>query len=208
LGHVTRDTPRTSIDINTDTGQIFFQQRWQYTWLIAPGQPAWTYKEKAHFHRQSDLNVWNIWSNRASFTVSGASAFARKFRGRQLPVNFDIKWVLSKPHWSVQVTKVPPGTTTHPTRVEWNARRIFLCTEDFETTRHSGGIIAHEFGHSMGNTFVLNRGDEYRTTSPHNSDTRSVLNVGKELRRRHFRTVIEYLNRMIPSTSWRVGQLR
>ena len=97
---------------------------------------------------------------------------------------------------------------SHPTRVEYNARKIFLCTEDFETTRHAGGIVAHEFGHSMGNTGVLKRGDEYRQTSPHHGDTQSVLNVGDQLRTRHFRTVVEEMNQMIPETRWRVRQLQ
>lgn len=207
MGHVTRDTMRTSIDVDTITGQVFTQQRWQYTWIAAPGQPAWNYKEQKFFHRRADLMVWNIWSNRAKFAVTGSSDFATRFAGRELPVNFDIHWALERPHWNVQVIKVPPGTMSHPTRVEWTGRQIFLCTEDFETTRHSGGIIAHEFGHSMGNTGVLGRGDEYRPTSPHHGDTASVINTGRELRNRHFRTVIEELNHMIPDTRWSVASL-
>lgn len=121
--------------------------------------------------------------------------------------NFDIQWVLSNPHWTVDVTKVPPGTMSHPSRIEWDVRRIFICTEDFETTRHSGGIIAHEFGHSMGNTSALGRGDEYRKTSPHHGDTASVINVGRTLRVRHFRTMIEEMDQMIPGTRWSVSQL-
>ena len=208
MGHVTRETSRSVIDVNTTSGQVLFRQRWEYVWIVAPGQPQWTYREKAHFHRRADMMVWNIWSNRATFHVTGTSEFARRFAGKELPANFDIQWVLSNGHWTVRVTKVPPGTMSHPTRVEWNQRVIYLCTEDFETTRHSGGIIAHEFGHSMGNTGVLNRGDEYRKTSPHHSDTASVINVGRELRTRHFRTMIEEMNQMIAQTRWTVATLR
>jgi hypothetical protein len=60
----------------------------------------------------------------------------------------------------------------------------------------------------MGNTWVLSRGDEYKDTSPHKGDTASVLNVGSELRRRHFRTAIEELNKMIPNTVWSIGMLK
>lgn len=207
MGHVTLDTERTSIDIDTRIGRVFTAQRWQYVWIVAPGQPLWRQREKAHFHRRADLMVWDVWSNRATFRVTGTSDFARRFSGAQIPVNFDIQWVLERPHWTVRVKKVPPGTMTHDTKVEWPQRLIHLCTEDFETTRHSGGIIAHEFGHSMGNTGVLGRGDEYRTTSPHHGDTASVINVGRSLRARHFRTLIEDLNQMIPNTRWSVGTL-
>ncbi len=205
MGHVTRDTNRADIDLNTASGQILNVQKWRYNWKLGPGQPTWTYKEKKHFHRRADLMVWDVWSNRASFRATGKSDFARRFAGRNLPVNFDIDWVLSGGHWLVHVIKVPPGDMSHPTRVEWPSQQIFLCTEDFETTRHSGGIIAHEFGHSMGNTGVLGRGDEYRTTSPHHGDTASVINVGRALRARHFRTMIEEMNKMIADTTFSVA---
>jgi hypothetical protein len=45
---------------------------------------------------------------------------------------------------------------------------------------------------------VLNRGDEYRPTLPHHADKASVINVGRELRTRHFRTMLEEMNQMIP----------
>lgn len=150
MGHVTRETTRCTIDIDTSAPRVLFRQRWRYNWLMAPGQPAWTGREREHFHRRADLMVWDVWSNRASFRVSGGAEFARRHARKLIAVNFDILWTLSNPHWTVDVTKVPPGFMSHPTRVEWNQRRIYLCTEDFETTRHSGGIIAHEFGHSMG----------------------------------------------------------
>jgi hypothetical protein len=208
VGHIVRKTDRAEIDINLSNGYVFYQQRWQYVWVVAPGQPAWTLKEKRFFHRQADLMVWDVWSKRVTFKATGTSEFARKHAGRNLQVDFDISWELNSPHWTVRVIKVPPGTTSHPTRVEWSARNIFLCTEDFTKTTHAGGVIAHEFGHSMGNTAVLNRGDEYRNTSPHFADSASVINVGRELRTRHFRTMIEELNKMIPGTIWSVSSLK
>jgi hypothetical protein len=104
----------------------------------------------------------------------------------------------------VFVTKVPDGFMGHPSRIEWTQRTIHLCTEDFETNRHAGGIVAHEFGHSAGNTGVLGRGDEYRPTSPHHADSGSVMNTGRALRERHFRTLVEEMNRMIPDAVFSV----
>jgi hypothetical protein len=207
MGHVTRDTGRADIDLNTATGQIFSAQKWKYIWRVSPNMPAWTLREKQFFHRRADLMVWNIWSNRAVFSVTGNSDFAKRFSGKNLPVNFDVNWVLADAHWVVYAIKVPAGDLTHNTRVEWATKEIFLCTEDFSTTSHSGGVIAHEFGHSMGNTYVLNRGDEYKPISPHHGDSTSVMNVGKVLRTRHFRTMIEEMNLMIPNTTFSVKTL-
>jgi hypothetical protein len=207
MGHVTRETGRCNIDLDTTTGQIFSVQKWKYVWRVSPSMPAWTVREKQFFHRRADLMVWNIWSNRATFTVTGTSDFAKRFAGKSLPVNFDVNWTLTDTHWTTYVIKVPAGNLTHNTRVEWATKEIFLCTEDFVTTSHAGGVIAHEFGHSMGNTYVLNRGDEYKPASPHNTDSASVMHVGRTLRTRHFRTMIEEMNKMIPNTTFSVKSL-
>lgn len=54
---------------------------------------------------------------------------------------------------------------------------------------------------------MLGRGDEYKESSPHHGDTASVINVGRTLRLRHFRTMIEEMNQMVPGTTWSVSQL-
>ena len=193
-----RDTDRCTLTLDARLPRLFFRQRWQYMWIAAPGQAAWTHSEKRQFHTAADRMIWDVWSNRVFVTVTGATQNAPSLAGKLVPVSFDIEWALRDGHWIVEVRKVPDGYMGHPTRVEWSNRRIFLCTEDFEKTRHAGGIVAHEFGHSMGNTGVLNRGDEYRPTSPHHADKASVINVGRELRTRHFRTMLEEMNQMIP----------
>lgn len=152
--------------------------------------------------------IWNVWSFRTRLRVTGTSDFARRFSTRELTLNLDAQWVLGGQHWLVEVTEVPVGFMTHPSRIEWTQRRIVLCTEDFQTSRHAGSIVAHEFGHAAGNTGVLNRGDEYRSTSPHHADTSSVMNVGQQLRARHFRTVVEQLNLMIPGTRFTISGVR
>ena len=159
---------------------------------------------KWRFHGRSDRMIWRIWSNRVKFSVSGSADFARRFGNRMLPINLDAQWVLSRPHWRVTVTKVPRGFMDHPSRIEWQRREIYLSTEDFETNRHAGGIVAHEFGHSAGNTGALGRGDEYRRQSPHHADTGSVMNTGRTLRARHFRTILEEMNKVIPGAVFAV----
>ncbi len=103
--------------------------------------------------------------------------------------------------------------------VEWNARRISLhtsklkpytacnaatpqvCTSGFRS-------VPHEFGHAVGNSSVLGRGDEYASSSSHLADTDSLLNIGRQLRVRHFRTLLEEMNKMIPNTTFAVSQIR
>ena len=55
---------------------------------------------------------------------------------------------------------------------------------------------------------VLSRGDEYRTTSAHLADTTSILNIGNQLRNRHFTTFIEELNKMVAGVTWTVASIR
>jgi hypothetical protein len=197
---IVRQTDWCTLTLDTAQPRLFFRQRWRYEWIAPPGQPRWTYPEKHRFHTAADRMIWGVWSNRAFLTATGTSDIARVLAGKRIPISFDVEWVLGHTHWVVEVRKVPPGFMAHPTRVEWPKRRIFLCTEDFKKDRHAGGIVAHEFGHSMGNTGVLNRGDEYRKSSPHHADKASVINVGRALRDRHFRTMVEQLDQMAPRT--------
>lgn len=218
MGHITRDTPWFSIDVDTDSGQIFVSQRWAYTWLLDTGQPAWTLAEKRNFHRRSDLAVWEVWSNRVRMRVSGASDFARRFAAGLVPVNHDIDWVLSGEHWDVHVKKVPVSQF-HQSEVLWNQRIVRLGSNDFQFTNLGRGVhrrrysvVAHEHGHSAGNTGVLRRGDEYpkpgRPPSPHVNNRRSVMHTGDQLHARHFVTLIEHLNQMIPDTRFSVGAIK
>lgn len=208
MEHIVRETDWCTIDLDTTAGRVFFQQRWAYTWLPAAGQATWTLEEKREFHNRSDQAIWAIWSNRARLPVSGTSEFAKRFAKRGVPINLDVRWVLAGQHWSVKVTKVPTADF-YPSQIFWNTRIVDLGSNDFRP-RHFSNFktprtqftVAHEFGHALGNTWVLKRGDEYKGGSPHSKDYRSIMHTGSELRRRHFRTIIEQLNTMIPNTTF------
>ncbi|MCZ2146611.1 MAG: hypothetical protein LC126_02420 [Bryobacterales bacterium] len=210
MGHVVREVPWCVIDLDTTVGRIFLQERWLYVWEVNPGQPAWTLEEKRAFHTRADRAIWAAWSNRVTMNVDGTSAFAGRFKGKPVPINLDVRWVTSKPHWTVHVTKIARGAFRQ-SNVEWDNHVINLDTEDFSTRTFEHGAaretqtpVAHEFGHTVGNTAVLNRGDEYRDTSPNQNDHGSIMNHGHHLRERHFRTIIEELNKMIPNTTFSV----
>jgi len=213
MGHVVRDTTWCVIDIDTVGGHVFLQQRWRYNWSVLPPMASWTPGEQRDFHTRADRNIWAAWSNRARLNVHGSSAFARSFAGRAITINLDIRWVTARNHWTVTVTKIPPGTF-RTSSVNWTARAISLDTNDFVTrticTSATPAVcsrqvpVAHEFGHAAGNTSVLSRGDEYPSTSPHAGDNASILHSGNQLRSRHFQTIIDEMNSMIPGTTFSV----
>lgn len=215
MAHIVRDAAWGTIDIVVHENRVFFQQRWQYQWLTDAGQPAWTPRERREFHAKVDRDIWRSWSNRVSLRATGRHAIAN---GRTWPINLDVRWVTAGGQWNVAVTKLAPGRNPR-SEVMWTTRQISLysgdlipyractdavpavCRDDFRT-------IPHEAGHAFGNTAVLSRGDEYAVTSPHLPDTTSIMNIGKELRQRHFQTILDEMNRMIPGVTWSVATIR
>jgi hypothetical protein len=215
MGHVVKSLLWCDIDINIDAGHVFLQQKWLYTWLTAAGVSAWTDVEKTEFHNRADKHIWAAWSNRATLGVAGTSAFTRRFRASGVKINLDIRRVVAGGHWNVRVTKIPPQSFRQ-SNIIWNTRIINLDTNDFKTRTNCIGTppacydqkpVAHEFGHAAGNTAVLGRGDEYGPTSPHYSDHASIMNIGNQLRDRHFRTILDELNTMIPATTFSVKNI-
>jgi hypothetical protein len=206
------------IEINLDTGGILVQERWKFHWRVRDGLRDWTDQEKSSFQLRADRAIWGMWSGRATLSAVGGSDFARRHAGRRLPVNFDIQPCTSQEHWNVTVWMIAPREFRQSS-VNWTARRITLDINDFDTRRSCQGTgaarqcstqvpITHEFGHSVGNTSVLSRGDEYRSSSAHSADRDSMLNVGDQLRVRHFQTLIEELNQIWPGTRFSVSSLR
>lgn len=219
MSHVTKDLPWCTIDVDTSDGKIVLLQRWQYNWLVAAGSTQrWTLSEKRNFHERADCEIWAAWSNRAFLSVSGASDFAKRFSGRMVPVYVDVRWVLTKPHWTVNVTKVEPGQFSR-NRTSWWDRIINLDSNDLTVRTRCIGPpkqkicgdqmpVAHEFGHALGNTADFGRGDEYTASSSHGADIQSIMNRGTELRTRHFDALLTELNALIADTAFSVGRLQ
>ena len=217
MAHIVCDIGWGIIDIVEHESRIFFQQRWKYIWKVRPPMRDWTLTEKRAFHRNVDRQIWASWSNRVTMTVTGSSSFARKFAGKRLPINLDVRWVLGDEQWNVSVWKVGNNASDRA-EVFWSNRRINLYSNDLapasvctsatpRVCRSNFQTVPHEFGHAVGNTAVLRRGDEYNAGSPHLSDTDSILNIGRKLRVRHFTTLLEEMNKMIPDTTFAVHQV-
>lgn len=214
MAHIVRNLPWAVIDIDTLRGRVFFQQRWKYTWHVKPPLAAWTYEEKRAFHTRVDKHVWAAWANRVRFQVKGTSSFARRFSKAGVPINLDVRWVLSKPHWTVTVWKIAEaeflGSWVNPA-----TRKIRLDTNDFKTRSHCRGIpkvctdqipVEHEFGHA-----ATNRGksmDEYEPGHTNRNDQSSMMNLGNQLRDRHLDTIISEMNKMISDTEFSVRSIK
>ena len=67
-----RETDRCTPTLDARLPRLFFRQRWQYMWIAAPGQAAWTHSEKRQFHTAADRMIWGVWSNRVFVTATGA----------------------------------------------------------------------------------------------------------------------------------------
>ncbi len=219
MGHrVARETWGT-VDFDTVGGRVFVREDWHYLWKPWPGVTAsWTQKEKQDTHNLIDREIWGVWSHRVRLGIAGGTSdVARRFsRGAEIPVNFDIRWVLQGPaHWEVSVWKMPPGagpTALHRSFVDHQKRKIELNTADLlprvavnSAKGRSTDFIAgpHEYGHTIGSP---KRGlpDEYLANRKNLADTNSLMNVGRQIRRRHLAEIINVLNRLVPNTQFKV----
>ena len=175
--------------------------------MVVPPARAWTYAERRAFHHALDTQVLGLWSNRIRLRTEGSGELCRAHS--TVEVEFDVRWALSNPHWRVDVRKMPPGSdpTTFISNVEPDQRRIHLDTADVEAyhPRNAAGqrrrflALPHEFGHTMDNP------DEYGARSPHLIDTDSVMNIGRLVRDRHVRALIDELNLMVPDCTFVFG---
>ncbi|MFD1603396.1 hypothetical protein ACFSJW_12250 [Flavobacterium artemisiae] len=210
MGHIVKKTPRLDIDINTESKNIVVIQRWKYNWIVN-GFADWNYKEKQKIHESFEKEMNKVWNRRTQLKVTGNSLFAKKYKNDTFRLFFDIKWVLTNEHWSVDVVKVASNNYNNRPFVNWNIRHIKLYTVDIQSMFKVGAPInvsqkniAHEFGHAIGNSSSIAgmHADEYNTASPFNSDKVSIMNVGMELRIRHFDYILGEIDAMLTNTKF------
>lgn len=209
--HFTRKGARMSIDVDGPKTSIFVQQKWAYEYTKQSLATTWTSAQKKKFHNDVDKAIWKAWSGKFKLKVEGKSQFAKAFKDTIFKVNFDIKSVTSGGHWKVKVLKIAVGGGHEGSSVDWNKQEIQLDTLDtvFRIRTKEGKqfkqiTAAHEFGHAIGNTWVKARGDEYHVDHAHEFERKSMMNVGMQLKKRHARTLVEDLNKMIPDTKFKV----
>lgn len=205
MAHIVREASWGVIDIVVHEGRVFVQERWKYIFSEDPGVPAWTLAEKRRFHNAVDKQIWAAWSNRVRLTATGTARFARD--NPRVPVNFDVRWVTRGEHWTVNVRKLPAGSTptTFISNVDRPLMHVNLDSADLDAydVSNSAGAsrrfraVPHEFGHTFPGV-----DDEYVATSPHAGDADSIMNIGREVRARHLQPLIDELNRMVPNCTF------
>jgi len=207
MGNFSKHTSRMDIYLEEDRKTILVRQRWKYNWLKDSGTTAWTYMEKKKYHNTVDNLIWQQWGGQYKIKVTGTSDFAKRNSTIEFTLNFDIQWELSKPHWEVNVTKIPIGKFKQ-SNVVWNRNEINLDTEDTVLTKKAAGHfqypVSHEYGHAIGNSayaYTGGHGDEYKSGSSYFSDKSSIMNVGNTLRERHIDFLLRELNTMFPPST-------
>ena len=203
-----RFTDRMDIYIEEARKKITVRLKWKYKWNVKKGSNKWTNDEQWKFHKDLDGLIWSTWGERFYLKSKGTSEFAQRNANTRWDLDFDIQKVPCGEHWSVNVTKVKSGEFNQSSII-WANRKINLDTEDIKKTIRKGqersyqqyaGV--HEFGHTIGNTAVFDRGDEYFENHEHAQDKSSVMNIGSEIRTRHLWYVLAELNQMIPKTKF------
>ncbi|MDP6468534.1 MAG: LysM peptidoglycan-binding domain-containing protein, partial [Pirellulaceae bacterium] len=122
--HFTSKGKRMSIDVDGPKGLIFVQQKWAYNYNKQAAASNWTSQQKRDFHAAVDKAVWSKWSGKFRVRVDGKSEFAKAFKDTVFNVNFDIKWVTSGGHWTVNVLKIAVGGGHERSSVDWNGQTI------------------------------------------------------------------------------------
>jgi hypothetical protein len=60
----------------------------------------------------------------------------------------------------------------------------------------------HEFGHAIGYANFHGFADEYEPDNEHYEDVKSIMNIGRRLRARHFFLLTRTLGEMVPSCTF------
>lgn len=210
MSQFNKKTERLDISVDESARSIKILQKWNYIWKNQPTVSRWTFVQKRNFHDKVDKLIWGNWSGKYQIKVIGLSPFAIKNKNILFDLNFDIQWVLTNPHWIVNVNKIPKNGFLR-SNVRWNAKEINLDTEDsvfkykgsYNGKKHYQYPVVHEFGHAIGNVFS-SHADEYESSSSFYLDKSSIMNIGNELRTRHIDFILQELNSMIPNTRFYV----
>lgn len=201
---ITYPDDRMTYLLNQNTGSITVLLKWKYEWYKdITVKDDWTVWEKAVFMRAVYLSVQQEWNEKITYSVSGASDFAKKFQGKSLPFDVRVIPVYQNEDWQVIATKVLPGADLR-TYVDFQSSTLHIDSADLEAVAKCFNCnntlqvnIPHEVGHLLGYF-----DDDYKSSSPYVGDVSGLMNVGMELRERYLDYSTIMLNVMMPDTTF------
>ncbi|EPK7286156.1 hypothetical protein [Citrobacter farmeri] len=190
--------------LNQSAGTITAVIRWKYEWYKDQTvTDDWTVWEKAVFMRAVYLSTQQEWNGKITYSVSGESEFAKKFKEKPLPFDVRIVPVSQNEDWQVIATKVLPGADLR-TYVDFKASTVHIDSADLEKVAKCTNCnntlqvnIPHEVGHVLG--YI---DDDYDSSSPYVGDISGLMNVGMELRERYLESSTITLNVILPDTTF------
>ena len=185
---------------------VVIRQKWKYNWVIGEEVSNWTYLEKKAWHQKADNVIWQQWGSKFTFwaLVEKALTSNEYLHRKEFNVEFDIQWVTTNQHWTVNVAKIGPYEEV-VSRVNYTSKNIYLAHIDTERRIEADinqNTLKHEFGHAIGvpDEYGKKHGNSYNPY--HVDDTKALMNIGNELRYRYLRGVKKEINTMIPGVSF------
>lgn len=206
-----KKTKLFNLEIDGTKQTVWVRQFWAYKWQVASGLPPWTTKQKNTFHKQIEAAIRKTWSGKFVLEASGTSDFAQAMKGKALTVYFDVDPVTSGAHYTVIANKIPAGKWSG-SKVSPSKMTIVIDTEDMKPEKKKGApagekqtVASHEFGHAIK---AAGWSDEYKPGHVHKKDTRSIMNVGSRVRKRHAGHICSELSKIIPNTTFSVKSIK
>lgn len=208
-------TDRMEVVLDTDTGTVMVTQRWKCNFLtLGRHQGRWTEREKIAFRRRICRVIDEVWGSKAYvYLLPGEdNKFNQLYNGKTFVIKVKIEFVDYLEDWNTKIYKARPGDESDwDAWVHWGSREIHMTSHAVTEFQHDPlvgsqapgsrfWIAAHEFGHALG--YVGKFADEYEPGNPQRYDTLSVMNLGSEVRQRHYRTICDVLRSMCPGSNF------
>lgn len=208
-------TDRMEVVLDTDTGTVMVTQRWKCSFLtFGRHQGRWTEGEKTTFRRRICRVIDEVWGNKAYvYLLPGEdNKFNQLYNGKTFIIKVKIEFVDYLEDWNAKIYKARPGDLSDwDAWVDWGAKEIHMTSHavtEYQNDKLIGSqepgsrywIAAHEFGHMLG--YVGEHADEYVPGNPHLRDTLSIMNIGSEVRQRHYRAICDVLHSMCPGSAF------
>lgn len=190
--------------IEPNRNTIVVRSRWKYNWYRTSKRVTnWTYDERKKWHYKADSVIWNQWGGKYTLwaLVEKETKVNKHLHRKEFNVEFDIQWVTKNQHWTANVFKVTDKEIKDfPSQVDLSEKTIQFCYVDVKR-RIDGDInqntVKHEFGHTIGLSDEYS--EKYGNTrfSVYEKDTKALMNIGNELRKRYLNKVKEVVETMI-----------